>query len=310
METLLVTHSACLAHEVPAGHPERPDRLRAVLAALDAEEFALLMRETAPLATIEQIARVHDAALIDHLIAVSPHAGFHRIDADTAMSPGTMEAAFRAAGAVIHAVDEVMSGRARNAFCAIRPPGHHAEPDQAMGFCFFNNVAIGALHARAVHGIKRPAVIDFDVHHGNGTQAAFEKDASLFYASTHQYPLYPGTGTPDEVGVANNIVNACLESGAGSAEFRLTFAELILPALAQFDPDFIFISAGFDAHAADPLANLRLTEDDYSWATAELVRYAEKHCSGRVVSTLEGGYDLAALNSTTKAHVRALQCTL
>ena len=310
METLLVTHSACLAHDVPAGHPERPDRLRAVLAALDAEEFALLIRATAPLASVEQIARVHDVALINHLMEVSPAAGFHRIDADTTMSHGTMEAVLRAAGAVIHAVDEIMAGNARNAFCAIRPPGHHAEPDQAMGFCFFNNVAIGALHARTVHGISRPAVIDFDVHHGNGTQAAFENDASLFYASTHQSPLYPGTGAAHETGIANNIVNACLAPGAGSAEFREVFAEIVMPALSQFDPDFIFISAGFDAHMADPLANLRLTEDDYGWATAELVRYAEQHCAGRVVSTLEGGYDLGALNASTKAHVRALQCTL
>ncbi|MES1989822.1 MAG: histone deacetylase family protein [Pseudomonadota bacterium] len=310
METLLVTHSACLAHEVPAGHPECPDRLRAVLAALDAEEFALLIRATAPLASVEQIARVHDAALIDYLMQASPSAGFHRIDADTAMSHGTMEAALRAAGAVVHAVDEVMAGKARNAFCAIRPPGHHAEPGQAMGFCFFNNVAIGALHARAVHGVSRPAVIDFDVHHGNGTQSAFEGDASLFYASTHQSPLYPGTGAAHETGIAKNIVNACLVPGAGSEQFREVFTGIIMPALSQFDPDFIFISAGFDAHMADPLANLRLTEDDYGWATSELVRYAEKHCEGRVVSTLEGGYDLGALNASTKAHVRALQCTL
>jgi acetoin utilization deacetylase AcuC-like enzyme len=310
METLLVTHSACLAHEVPDGHPERPDRLRAVLAALEAEEFALLLRAEAPLASIEQIERVHAAIHVETILNHAPATGFRRIDADTAMSPGSAEAALRAAGAVVHAVDEIMAGRARNAFCAIRPPGHHAEPHQAMGFCLFNNVAIGALHARDAYGVKRPAVIDFDVHHGNGTQAAFERDPSLFYASIHQFPLYPGTGAPEEVGVANNILNACLAPGSGSAEFRLTFAEVVMPALAQFDPDFIFISAGFDAHAADPLANLRLTEDDYGWATAELVRYAEKHCAGRVVSTLEGGYDLGALNASTRAHVRALQCSM
>jgi acetoin utilization deacetylase AcuC-like enzyme len=199
-----------------------------------------------------------------------------------------------------------MAGRARNAFCAIRPPGHHAEPDQAMGFCLFNNVAIGALHARDAHGLGRIAVIDFDVHHGNGTQACFETDAALFYASTHQWPLYPGTGRASERGLGN-ILNACLAPGAGSMEFRETFADVILPALAQFAPDFIFISAGFDAHHADPLANLRLSEDDYGWATTELVRLANKHCHGRVVSTLEGGYDLAALAASTRAHVRALQ---
>jgi acetoin utilization deacetylase AcuC-like enzyme len=216
------------------------------------------------------------------------------------------EAALRAAGAVVYAVDEIMAGRARNAFCAIRPPGHHAEPDQAMGFCLFNNVAIGALHARDAHGLKRIAVVDFDVHHGNGTQACFEADPALFYASTHQWPLYPGTGRAGEHGVGN-ILNRCLPPGAGSAEFREAFSGAILPALAQFQPDFIFISAGFDAHAADPLANLRLTEDDYAWVTTELVKAANALCDGRVVSTLEGGYDLAALAASTRAHVRALQ---
>tara|TARA_R110000824_G_scaffold366730_3_gene555833 strand:- start:98238 stop:99167 length:930 start_codon:yes stop_codon:yes gene_type:complete len=308
METLLVSHFACLDHEVPDGHPERPDRLRAVLGALEAEEFVLLIRAQAPLATVEQLERVHTAAHVASMLDGEPMEGFRRIDPDTAMSPGSAEAALRAAGAVVYAVDEIMAGNARNAFCAIRPPGHHAEPDRAMGFCLFNNVAVGALHARAAHGLKRPAVIDFDVHHGNGTQAAFEHDASLFYASTHQYPLYPGTGAPDERGVGN-ILNACLAPGSGSDAFRATFSEMVMPALAQFDPDFIFISAGFDAHAADPLSDMRLTEDDYAWATAELVRYAEKHCAGRVVSTLEGGYDLAALGSSTRAHVRALQNT-
>ncbi|MCE9649696.1 MAG: histone deacetylase family protein [Parvibaculum sp.] len=306
METLLVTHSACLDHEVPPGHPECPDRLRAVLGALEAEEFALLMRVEAPRATVEQLERVHPPIHVETILNSVPETGFRRVDADTAMSPGSGEAALRAAGAVVHAVDEVMAGRARNAFCAIRPPGHHAEPDQAMGFCLFNNVAIGALHARDAHGLSRVAVVDFDVHHGNGTQACFETDPALFYASTHQWPLYPGTGRAGERGVGN-ILNACLAPGAGSAEFRETFADVILPALAQFAPDFIFISAGFDAHHADPLANLRLSEDDYGWATTELVRLANEHCHGRVVSTLEGGYDLAALAASTRAHVRALQ---
>lgn len=306
METLLVTHSACLEHEVPPGHPECPDRLRAVLGALDAEEFALLMRVEAPRATIEQIERVHPPIHIETILNGAPESGFRRVDADTSMSPGSAEAALRAAGAVTYAVDEIMAGRARNAFCAIRPPGHHAEPDQAMGFCLFNNVAIGALHARDAYGLARVAVIDFDVHHGNGTQACFETDPNLFYASTHQWPLYPGTGRAGERGLGN-ILNACLPPGAGSAEFREAFADKILPALAQFEPGFIFISAGFDAHAADPLANLRLSEDDYGWVTAELVRLANKVCNGRVVSTLEGGYDLAALAASTRSHVRALQ---
>lgn len=306
METLLVTHSACLEHEVPPGHPECPDRLRAVLGALDAEEFALLMRVEAPRATIEQIERVHPPIHIETILNGAPESGFRRVDADTSMSPGSAEAALRAAGAVTYAVDEIMAGRARNAFCAIRPPGHHAEPDQAMGFCLFNNVAIGALHARDAYGLARVAVIDFDVHHGNGTQACFETDPNLFYASTHQWPLYPGTGRAGERGLGN-ILNACLPPGAGSTEFREAFADKILPALAQFEPGFIFISAGFDAHAADPLANLRLSEDDYGWVTAELVRLANKVCNGRVVSTLEGGYDLAALAASTRSHVRALQ---
>lgn len=306
METLLVTHSACLEHEVPPGHPECPDRLRAVLGALEAEEFALLMRVEAPRASVEQLERVHPAAHVEKILNSAPETGFRRIDADTAMSPGSVEAALRAAGAVVHAVDEVMAGRARNAFCAIRPPGHHAEPNQAMGFCLFNNVAIGALHARDAHGLGRIAVIDFDVHHGNGTQACFETDPNLFYASTHQWPLYPGTGRAGERGVGN-ILNACLPPGAGSAEFREVFADVVLPALTQFAPDFIFISAGFDAHYADPLANLRLSEDDYGWATTELVQLANELCDGRVVSTLEGGYDLAALAASARAHVRALQ---
>ena len=310
MDTLLVSHPACLQHEVPDGHPECPDRLRAVLGALEAEEFALLMRATAPLATEEQLERVHSVAHIRSMLNGEPDEGFRRIDADTCMSPGSAQAALRAAGAVVYAVDEIMAGHARNAFCAIRPPGHHAEPDTAMGFCLFNNIAIGALHARAVHGIKRPAVIDFDVHHGNGTQAMFAADPGLFYASTHQFPLYPGTGEAGERGVSGNIVNACLPEGAGSDEFRHVFFEMVMPALTQFDPDFIFISAGFDGHAGDPLAGLRLTEDDFGWATAELVRYAEDHCQARVVSSLEGGYDLGALASSTRAHVRALQCSM
>lgn len=306
METLLVTHPACLDHETPPGHPECPDRLRAVLRALEAEEFALLQRVNAPEATIEQIERVHPAIHVETILNGAPTEGFRRIDADTALSPGSVEAALRAAGAVVYAVDEVMAGRARNAFCAIRPPGHHAEPDQAMGFCLFNNVAIGALHARDAHGLNRIAVIDFDVHHGNGTQACFEADPALFYASTHQWPLYPGTGRAGEHGVGN-ILNRCLPPGAGSAEFREAFSGAIIPALTQFQPDFIFISAGFDAHVADPLANLRLTEDDYAWVTTELVKAANALCEGRVVSTLEGGYDLAALAASARAHVRSLQ---
>ncbi|MBX3446420.1 MAG: histone deacetylase family protein [Parvibaculaceae bacterium] len=308
MPTLLVTHAACFAHETPPGHPECVERLRAVLGALEAEEFMLLERVEAPRATREQIARVHPESHIARLEKIAPQEGFRRIDADTSMSPGSLEAAWRAAGAVVYAVDEVMAGRARNGFCAVRPPGHHAEPTTAMGFCLFNNIAIGALHARKAHGCERVAVVDFDVHHGNGTQAAFECDPSLLYISTHQWPLYPGTGRASEHGLGN-IYNRCLQPGAGSEEFRAAMSDAVIPALEQFRPDFLFISAGFDGHIADPLANLRLTEGDFGWATAELVKAADRLCDGRVVSALEGGYDLEALAASARAHVRALMLT-
>ncbi len=222
------------------------------------------------------------------------------------LAPGSREAALRAAGAVTAAVDAVMAGEGGNAFCAVRPPGHHAEPDRAMGFCIFNNVAVGALRAHQVHGCDRVAVIDFDVHHGNGTQAMFAADARLFYASTHQWPLYPGTGARDERGAAGNIVNAPLPANAGSADFRFVVAEFVLPALEEFRPDFLFISAGFDGHSRDPLAALNLFEEDYAWVTDKLTGLAARHCQGRVVSVLEGGYDLEALASSSAVHVQAL----
>jgi len=287
------------------GHPECADRLRAVLHALEGEEFQYLMREEAPRATLEDLTRVHSAAYVAELLARVPVQRFEQIDADTILSSGSGEAALRAAGAVIFAVDRVMTGTPHNAFCAIRPPGHHAEPDRAMGFCLFNNVAVGALYAREVHGAERAAVIDFDVHHGNGTQAMFENDAGLFYASTHQAPFYPGTGDGSERGVGN-ILNVPLAEGASGDDFRAIFADMVLPALVEFQPDIIFISAGFDGHTADPLAGLNLTEADYVWATQELMRVADKLCDGRIVSTLEGGYDLVALAMSASAHVRAL----
>ena len=304
--TALLTHPACLDHKVPQGHPERPARLAAVIKALEAPAFEALKRVEAPRAPLDAIERVHPAALVEGLLGAVPETGFAAIDGDTSMSPGSGEAALRAAGAALKAVDLVAAGEVTNAFCAVRPPGHHAEPEQPMGFCLFNNIGIGALHARAAHGFKRIAVIDFDVHHGNGTQALFERDPDLFFASTHQSPLYPGTGRPSEHGVANNILNVPLPPGAGGDAFRAAMSGAILPALGDFKPDFVFISAGFDAHKADPLASLMFEEADYAWATREIVSACDKLCAGRLVSTLEGGYDLDALAASAAVHVAAL----
>jgi len=311
--TLLFEHPDCLEHDMGAGHPERPDRLRAVQAALANDEFAGLDRRPAPLATAAQIALVHPQSYIDNIIATAPTKGQVQLDPDTAMNPGTLGAAQRAVGAVCAAVDAVMAGPDNNAFCAVRPPGHHAEPGRSMGFCIFNSVAIGAQHARAAHGpthgltdgLRRVAVVDFDVHHGNGTQAAFWDDEDLFYGSTHQMPLYPGTGAISETG-QGNIHNYPLPLGAGSMAFRDAFNDGLIPTLEAFEPDFLLISAGFDAHADDPLAQLRLETEDYTWATEKLLAVAAQHCQGRVVSSLEGGYDLAALAAATAAHVRVL----
>jgi acetoin utilization deacetylase AcuC-like enzyme len=306
MTTLLVSHPACLDHDTSPGHPESPARLRAILRALGAAEFEALQRIEAPPATRDQLLHVHPAAHVDRTFAAVPDAGYGRIDADTIVSPGSAEAALRAAGAVDAAVDAVIGGRAANAFCAVRPPGHHAEPMRAMGFCLFNNVAVGALHAMRAHGLDRIAVMDFDVHHGNGTQALFEHETELFYASTHQSPLYPGTGSRHERGIAGNILNVPLPPGAGSGPFREAMTARVLPAIAAFRPDMVMVSAGFDAHAADPLAQLALTTDDFAWATRELCKLAGACCGGRLVSTLEGGYDLAALAASCAAHVREL----
>ena len=286
-------------------HPESPARLAAVLAALEAPAFAALDRREAPAASIEQIARVHPVEFIEELLSAVPLSGIRQVDADTALCPASGEAALRAAGALCAAVDAVMTGRVANAFCAVRPPGHHAEPAQAMGFCLFNNVAIGAMHARAAHGIHRVAVIDFDVHHGNGTQASFWDDPGLFFGSTHQSPLYPGTGAASERGLGN-IVNAPLPPGADGAAFRHAMQRVVLPALDDFAPELLMVSAGFDAHRDDPLANLGLIEDDYAWITEQLAEVAARHCEGRLVATLEGGYDLRALAASAAAHVAAL----
>jgi acetoin utilization deacetylase AcuC-like enzyme len=305
MTTVLYTHPVCIEHETGRHHPERPDRLRYVLAGLDAPEFSTLDRKDAPLATADDVALAHPKDHVADVLGSVPATGLAMIDADTVVSPKSGEAALRAVGAILAAVDDVFEGRARNGFCATRPPGHHAEAAQSMGFCLFNNVVIAAHHARRKHGIRRIAVMDFDVHHGNGTQHLFQSDRDLFYGSTHQMPLYPGTGAVSERGVGN-IVNAPLRPGAGSDEFRSAMTEIILPAITTFDPELLLISAGFDAHRDDPLGGLGLVEEDYAWATAELCRVADECCDGRVVSTLEGGYDLEALRDSAAAHVAAL----
>jgi acetoin utilization deacetylase AcuC-like enzyme len=305
MTTFLYTHPACLEHDPGRHHPEAPARLRAVLAALDDPEFARLERREAPEAALDDLLRVHPRGHVERILGAVPKSGHVGIDADTILSPASGAAALRAAGAVVAAVDAVVSKEADNAFCAVRPPGHHAEPQRAMGFCLFNNAAIGALRAREVHGLARVAIVDFDVHHGNGTQAAFETDDSLFYASTHQYPLYPGTGAASETGVGN-IVNVPLRPMSGSSQFRLGMTQRILPALDAFRPDLMLVSAGFDAHKNDPLAQLLLDEDDYTWVTEKLLEMAYRHAEGRFIATLEGGYDLAALGASVAAHIRVL----
>jgi acetoin utilization deacetylase AcuC-like enzyme len=305
--TALITHAACLEHDPGPYHPECPDRLRAVLRALDAPEFSGLIREAAPRATKEQLVRVHPARIVDSILAIRPEAGdLVNIDADTAMSAGSAEAALRGAGAAVLGVDLVMRGTVSNAFAAVRPPGHHAEPSRPMGFCLFNNAGVAAQHARAVYGSQRVAVVDFDVHHGNGTQALFAQNPELFYGSTHQSPFYPGTGDVWERGIANNIVNVPLRARDSSNEFRAAWAGTIIPALEAFAPELLIISAGFDAHRADPLAQIRLETEDFAWITEALLAVAAKHSAGRVVSVLEGGYDLDALAASAAIHVRGL----
>ncbi len=305
--TALITHTDCLGHDTGLGHPERPDRLRAVLQALEHPDFTSLLREQAPLATREQLCLAHPAAYVDRLLALDPEIGeLLALDPDTVVSAGSLAAARRAAGGAIAAVDAVMEGWAAAAFVATRPPGHHAERTRAMGFCLFNNAAVAARHARTRWGLERVAVVDFDVHHGNGTQDIFAADPALFYASSHQHPCYPGTGSPQETGVAGNILNAPLPPGDGSERFRAAWAERIIPALAAWQPQLLIVSAGFDAHRDDPLAELRVETEDFAWLTDRLNAVAQAHSGGRVVSLLEGGYDLAALAASAAAHVRRL----
>ncbi len=306
MATLIVSHPAFYDHVTPLGHPERPDRLRVIDRILEHERFQVLQRETAPRADADMAALAHPREHIDRVREAVPTDGLERLDDDTTLSPGSWDAALRALGGVCLAVDEVMEGTVKNAFCAIRPPGHHAEADKAMGFCLFNNAAVAARHAQKAFGAERVAIVDFDVHHGNGTQDIFWNDPTVMYASTHQMPLFPGTGAMNETGEANTIVNAPLDPGAGGAEFREAMDIAILPRVEAFQPDLILISAGFDAHARDPLGHLNLVEADFAWATRKLMEIAERHCNSRVVSMLEGGYDLESLARSTAAHVMTL----
>jgi len=297
MSTLLISHPAFLEHNPGEYHPECADRLRAVLGALETEAFS----------NLDRLQRVHPANYVETILGIRPPADeIVMIDGDTAMSAGSAEAAQRAAGAVIEGVQAVLGGRADTAFAAVRPPGHHATPDIPGGFCLFNNVAVGARHAQAMFGIGRVAIVDFDVHHGQGTQAVVEPDANLFYGSTHQHPLYPGTGSARERGMHGNVVNVPLAPRSGSEAFRAAWGERILPDLDRFQPELVIVSAGFDAHRRDPLAQLELTTQDFRWITEELLAIADRHARGRLVSALEGGYDLEALADATTAHVRAL----
>ena len=287
------------------GSPESPSRLEAVEQALATDQFETLQREDCPSASQDHIALAHSGDYIKDICDQTPASGYFQIDADTTLCPHSYEAALKAAGGAIRAIDAVMSGEVDNAFCAVRPPGHHATRERAMGFCLFNNAAIAALHARKQHGAERVAIIDFDVHHGNGTQDIFWDEPNMFYGSTHQMPLYPGTGAVSETG-AGNIVNTPLASGADGAKIKEAFNDRLLPALFDFSPDLVVISAGFDAHIDDPLAGLRLTTQDFSWLTNKIAEYADTHCERRLISLLEGGYDLRALGDCVSTHVEVL----
>lgn len=303
MTTALITHEDCFDHVTPPGHPEQVARLDAVLGAL---EGLNLLRVKAPLAAEDDLLRAHPKAHIDAIRAAAPNEGWRSLDADTHMSVGTLKAAYRAAGGVVRAVDMVMGGEAANAFAAVRPPGHHAERQTAMGFCFFGNVVVGAKHALDHHGLKRVAIVDFDVHHGNGTQDLVEDDPRILFCSTHQSPLYPGTGAAHEVGV-DNVLNVPLPEGTGSQAFRDVIERVVLPRLDDFAPELIIVSAGFDAHQDDPLAGMNLQTADFAWVTEKLCDVADRHCQGRLVSSLEGGYDLEALGASAAAHVKVLE---
>lgn len=304
MTTALITHPDCYDHVTPPGHPEQVARLDAVLDALGPLD---LPRLKAPMAADDDLLLAHPKAHIDAINAAAPKEGWVSLDADTHMSAGTLAAAYRAAGGAVRAVDAVMTGEASNAFVATRPPGHHAERETAMGFCFFGNVSIAAKYALKHHGLTRVAIVDFDVHHGNGTQDLVEDDARILFCSTHQSPLYPGTGAAHETGAHNNVVNVPLPDGTGSRGFRDAMQNHVLPRVDAFAPELLLISAGFDAHWDDPLAGMKLVEDDFAWVTERICDLADAHAQGRVVSCLEGGYDLEALGASALAHVTVLK---
>jgi acetoin utilization deacetylase AcuC-like enzyme len=305
MTTLLLSHETFADHAPPEGHPERPDRIRVVNELLERDEFSALKREQAPIGNRADVLRAHPEDYVEMIEQASPEECLVQLDGDTYMGPQSLKVTMRGIGAMTRAIDEVVTGNVHNAFCAVRPPGHHAEKTRPMGFCIYNIVAIAAHYARAQHGLERVAVVDFDVHHGNGTQDIFWHTRDLMYASTHQMPLFPGTGAPGETGVGN-IHNAPLSSGADGEDFKHALQQVVFPALDDFRPDLILVSAGFDAHRNDPLAGLNLVEEDFGWATLKLMDYADKYCAGRLVSVLEGGYDLDGLTGSVAAHVTAL----
>jgi acetoin utilization deacetylase AcuC-like enzyme len=306
MTTLLLSHPASLEHATPPGHPERAERIRAVQQVLAQARFAPLVRGEAPLGSLDQVTLCHQEDYVSELRHVAPSSGLIYLDGDTSMSPGTWEAVMRGVGGAVAATDAVMTGQHQNAFVAIRPPGHHAEINKPMGFCFFDNAAIAARHAQRKYGIGRAAVVDFDVHHGNGTQDIFWADKTVMYCSTHQMPLFPGTGASGERGEHDTIVNAPLASEDGGVQFKTAFEAVILPQLKKFGPELIIISAGFDAHYRDPLASLNLKAEDFRWVTQQLMEVADRSAGGRIVSVLEGGYDLEGLQESVAAHVGAL----
>jgi acetoin utilization deacetylase AcuC-like enzyme len=306
MTTLLLSHLACLDHATPPGHPERPDRLRTVNELFTEPRFDGLVRGEAPMGDLDLVTLCHNEHYVNELRRIAPSSGLVYLDGDTSMSPGTWEAVMRAVGGAVAATDAVMAGAQDNAFVAMRPPGHHAETNKPMGFCFFDHAAIAARHAQRKYGIARVAVVDFDVHHGNGTQDIFWADPTVMYCSTHQMPLFPGTGASSERGEHDTIVNAPMAPGDGGVKFRAAFENLILPQLQKFAPELIIISAGFDAHHRDPLASLNLNAEDFGWVTRKLMDAADASAEGRIVSVLEGGYDLQGLKESVAAHVTAL----